>query len=266
MQIVTIDGRPVRYVESGDPGGAPLVLVHAFPVGVGMFDPQRGAFPGRRIIAPALPGFDGSAPLAAPSVDAYARHVIGLLDALRIDRAVLGGVSLGGYVLFGVLRQAAARVAGIMLADTRSAADTGEARAGRIRMLGVLRDKGVPAVAADMLPKLLGETSRRRQPGLAQSVTRMIEGQTAEGIAAAIEVLMSRPDSTPLLRRLAVPALVVVGAEDGLTTPGEMERMASQVPGAQFVSVPGAGHLSNLENPPAFNQAVAQWLGLLHWT
>ncbi len=260
MQIATIGGRQVRYLDSGDPRGAALVLVHAFPLGVRMFEPQHGAFAGWRLVTPALPGFDGSDPLDTPSTDAYARSVIGLLDALGIDRAVFGGVSLGGYVLFGVLRQAASRVAGVLLADTRSAADTEDARAGRTRMLGLLREQGVSAVAAEMLPKLLGSTSRQTRPGLVDVVRGMIEAQTPAGIAGAIEALRSRPDSTPVLPGIAVPALVVAGGEDGITPPAEMERMAAQMPKAHFVTLAGAGHLSNLESPQAFNDTMTRWL------
>lgn len=237
-----------------------LVLVHAFPVGVRLFEPQLRAFPGWRLIAPALPGFDGSDLLDRPSVDEYARRVIALLDELRIDRAVFGGVSLGGYVIFGLLRQAAERVAGVILADTRSSADTDEARAGRRKMMQTVRESGPAAVAREMIPKLLGKTSQQTRPELVADVRRMIEAQTTDGIAAAIDVLMSRPDSTPLLATIRVPSLVVVGKEDALTPPAEMEAMAAAIPGAVFVPIDGAGHLSNLENPETFNASVRAFL------
>lgn len=264
MKVTTVGGRQLRYLESGDTAsGDVFVLIHAFPLGVRMFEPQRDAFARCRTIAPALPGFDGSDLLDQTSADAYAHHLIGFLDALHIERAVFGGVSLGGYVVFGVLRHAPSRVAGVMFADTRSAADTEEARANRIRQLAVLRDRGLPAIADEMLPKLLGDSSHRERPELVQAVRRMIEAQSSEGIGAAIEVLISRPDSTSLLRDLAVPALVIVGAEDALTPPAEMERMAAQIAGADFVTVKEAGHLSNLENPAVFNRTVAAWLARL---
>lgn len=264
MKVTTVGGRQLHYLESGDTAsGDVLVLIHAFPLGVRMFEPQHDGFAGWRTIAPALPGFDGSELLTQASVDAYARQLVALLDALHVERAVFAGVSLGGYVVFGVLRHAAARVAGIVLADTRSSADTETARAGRVKLLGVLRDGGVAAVAAEMLPTLLGETSHRGRPEVVRTVTAMIEAQSREGIAAAIEVLMSRPDSTPLLGALTVPALVLAGAEDALTPPAEMERMAAQIAGADFVTVKDAGHLSNLENPAVFNRTVAAWLARL---
>jgi pimeloyl-ACP methyl ester carboxylesterase len=237
-----------------------LLLVHAFPVGVRLFEPQWDAFPGWRIVAPALPGFDGSELLERASVDEHAGQVLALLDHLRVDRVVAGGVSLGGYVIFGLLRRAAERVAALVLADTRSSADTPEARAGRDRLLQDVRQSGPAAVAAEMLPKLLGQTSHRSRPALVSGVRRMIAGQSTAGLAAAIQVLMSRPDSTPLLAGIRVPALVVAGNEDVLTPPSEMTQLAAAIPDAMYVQIDDAGHLSNLENPGAFNHAVAGWL------
>jgi pimeloyl-ACP methyl ester carboxylesterase len=225
-----------------------------------MFAPQEDAFPGWRMVIPALPGFDGSDLNSEASIDAYASDVLRLLDHLDVDEAVFAGVSLGGYLIFGVLRQQPARVRGMVLADTRSAADAPDARSGRERLLKTARTSGPAAVADEMLPKLLGESTRARRPHLGEAVRRMIEEQTADGIAAAVQVLMSRPDSTPLLSTIAVPTLVVVGREDALTPPAEMERMAAGIAGAAFVQIDEAGHLANLENPAPFNREVAGWL------
>ena len=257
-----IAGRSLAFLDAGDPAaGRVLVLVHAFPVGVRLFEPQLKAGPGWRMIAPALPGFDGSDLLDEASIDAYARHVLALLDELGIGRAVFGGVSMGGHFTLAVLRQAPERVAGLVLANTRSTADTTEALEGRRRMLQAVEVTGPVAAADAMIPRLLGRTTQERRPDIVARVRRMILGQTAEGITAAIRVLMSRPDSTPLLSGIRVPALVVAGDEDALTPPAEMERMAAAIPQATFVRIPEAGHLSNLENPDAFNVAVNAFLG-----
>lgn len=258
-----VRGHMLRFVASGEPAARVLVLLHAFPVGTEMFALQHDAFRGWRILAPALPGFDGSDPLRQAHVDEYARHVLALLDELEVPRAVLAGVSMGGYLIFSVLRQAPDRVAGIVLADTRSGADTETAREGRGRMLQMVRDGGPAAVADAMLPKLLGETTRRLQPDLAGRVRAMIERQPPSAISAAIELLRDRPDSTPLLKDVRVPALVVVGTEDALTPPAEAEQMAAALPDSRIARIDDAGHLSNLENPAAFNAAVQAFLDTL---
>ncbi|MBI4264953.1 MAG: alpha/beta fold hydrolase [Acidobacteria bacterium] len=261
MQAMIVDGRSVAFLEGGDATASRVVvLVHAFPAGVRQLAPQLAAWPGWRLIAPALPGFDGSARLETPTVDAYARHVLALLDGLRVERAVFGGVSMGGYLTFAVLRQAAGRVAGLVLADTRSAADTPEALAGRRALLQTVERSGPDGVAAEMVPKLLGETTLGRRPDVVAHVSELIRHQPAGGIADAIHVLMSRPDSTPLLGGIRVPALVVVGDEDRLTPPPEMEHLARALPRSRFVRLPAAGHLANVENPDAFNAAVGEFL------
>jgi pimeloyl-ACP methyl ester carboxylesterase len=251
----------IRFVASGDASARnALVLLHAFPVGTELFAPQQDAFRGWRIVSPALPGFDGSELLPRADVDDYARHIVALVDELHIDRAVFAGVSMGGYLAFGILRHAADRVAGIVLADTRSGADMEVAREGRRRMLQVVREGGPAAVADEMIPKLLGDTTRRTQPELVARVRSMIERQRAEAIAAAVEVLRDRPDSTPLLTDIRVPALIVVGTEDTLTPPAEVEQMADAIPASRFVRIEGVGHLSNIENPVSFNAELQAFL------
>jgi pimeloyl-ACP methyl ester carboxylesterase len=146
----TIDGRTVRFLELGDASASRvLVLIHAFPMGTAMWEPQRGAFPGWRVIAPALPGFDGSDSLGVTSgllrgtntpgplrgtrptyaVDAYADHVVAILDELGIDRPVIGGLSLGGYVIFGLLRRAPERASALILARATARSTSSRRRA-----------------------------------------------------------------------------------------------------------------------------------------
>jgi len=261
FQIARVDGRAVRYLDAGEPAATNvLLLAHAFPVGAQLFAPQLGAFAGWRVVAPSMPGFDGAALLPQPSADAYARVLVGLMDALRIPRAVVGGVSMGGHVTFGMLRHAPERVVAVVLADTRSEADAEPALEGRRRLLDVAMTKGPSAVADEMVPKLLGTTTQQTRPEVVDRVRRLIEGQSPEAIAAAITVLMTRPDSTPMLGGIRVPALAIVGAEDTLTPPADMRRMAAAIPGATVVEIPAAGHLANFEDPGAFNNALQAFL------
>jgi 3-oxoadipate enol-lactonase len=261
-KAASIDGAHVPYLEAGDPRSSRvIVLVHAFPVGMWMWEPV--AVPeGWRALAPALPGFDGvdAPPAGATSVDDYARAVLAFMDHLEIDSAVIGGLSMGGYVSFALWRLARPRWRGLVLADTRSGADSEETRAGRQKLLGLVKARGSHGVAEEMLPKLLGETTRARQPQLVDRVRRLIEGQTADGIAAAIVRLRDRPDSTPLLGEIRVPTLVVVGEEDGVTPPSQSEQMHARLGDAQLARIPEAGHLSCMENPAAFNAAVSRFL------
>lgn len=257
-----IDGLRVPYLDGGDPRSPHvIVLVHAFPVGMRMWEPVTVP-DGWRAVAPALPGFDGMEPPPAgsTSIDDYAHAVLAFMDDLRIDNAVVGGVSMGGYVAFALWRLARLRWRGLVLADTRAGADSEQARAGRQKLLEVVAARGSGGVAEEMAPKLLGDTTKQQQPELVSHVRRLIERQTSEGVAAAIVRLRDRPDSTSLLKEIAVPTLVVVGDEDTVTPPSESEQMQARLEDARLVRIPGAGHLSCMENPAAFSAALATFL------
>jgi 3-oxoadipate enol-lactonase len=256
----------LRYLDAPPRGSersrGVLVLLHAFPLNARMWEGQLAfADSGWRVIAPQLRGFDaGAGEPPASSVDDYAGDVIDLLDALHVKQAVVGGLSMGGYVAFALLRLAARYVQGLVLADTRSQADTPEGIAGRTRLLQLLDDKGPSAVAEEMIPKLLGNTTRLTKPAVVETVRSLALASPAEAIAGAIRALMSRPDSTPLLAAIHVPTLFVVGAEDMLTPPAASEEMHRAIAGSEIVHIPEAGHLSNLEQPERFNAALAAFL------
>jgi pimeloyl-ACP methyl ester carboxylesterase len=256
----------LRYLEAqaqgtGRPKGT-LLLLHAFPLNARMWEPQMAlAANGWRVVAPQLRGMDGgSSDSPATSMDDHAGDVIDLLDALQIEEAVVGGLSMGGYVAFALFRLAPRYVRALVLADTRSQADTPEGVEGRKRMMALVRDQGAAAVADEMIPKLLGEHTRRHRPELAEHVRALILASSAEAIANAIAALMTRPDATPLLSSIHCPTLIVVGDGDGLTPPPLSEQMHKAIGGSEYVVLPNAGHLSSLEQPEAFNAALTRFL------
>jgi pimeloyl-ACP methyl ester carboxylesterase len=221
---------------------------------------------GWHVVAPHYRGMDepawGAGGRAWPvlSVDDYAADVVDLLDALKIEEAVFVGLSIGGYVAFSLLRLAPRYVRGLVLADTRSTADTPEGVEGRKRLLTVLREAGPAAVADEMVPKLLGETSRRERPALADQARSLALSNSPAGIAGAITVLMTRPDSTPTLASIHCPTLIIVGDEDTLTPPATSRDLLRGIAGSELTVVPKAGHLSSMETPDAFNAALARFL------
>ena len=254
-RTASVGGSPVRYLEAGS--GSPVVLLHAFPLSADMWRPQLAQPPeGARLLAPDLRGFGPEARTPARTMEEMAADVLDWLDALRIDRAAIGGLSMGGYLTFALFRLAPERFTGVILANTRAAADTAEGRANRDRMSALVREQGVSAVADQMLPKLLGETSRAAQPALSAEVRRMIESNTARGVDGAILAMRDRPDSSSLLPAMLRPALVIAGEEDALIPAADAVRMHEALPRSQLVMIPRAGHLSNLEAPTPFSQAL----------
>ena len=196
-------------------------------------------------------------------MDDMAFSVLTMLDAQGIERAVIGGMSMGGYVTLAIHRLAPERFAGMILADTRATADNEQQRAGRQKMIETVRERGPGAVADEMLPKLLGATTQRERPELVAEVRRMIEGNSADTIADAVEAMMNRPDSRPLLRQVTVPTLILCGEEDVLTPPSDSEALHAGIAGSRLVRIPRAGHLSCVEAPEDFSRALNTFLGEL---
>ena len=228
-----------------------------------MWRPQIERAPeGWQFIAPDLRGFGSrrTSVDVTPSMDAFASDLAAFLDALEIDRAVVGGLSMGGYITFALLRKSPERLSAVLLSNTRAGADTAEGVEGRKRMSELVRANGPGAVADEMLPKLLGATSARERPRLAAGVRAMIEGNSAEGIDAAVHAMMRRPDSTPMLGAITIPALVIAAEEDVLIPPSDAEALNRAIPRSRLVVLPGAGHLPNLEVPEQFSLALADFL------
>ena len=255
-------GGMVSYRELGDGPGEPLVLLHAFPLNGRMFEPQMEAFSeGRRVVAPDYPGF-GRSPRtpAQPDIRYYAEGVLGLLDRLGLERVVLGGVSMGGYVALGCMRLFPERVSGLILADTRPDADSEETRENRKNMARRVADEGVEILIELQMRRLLARDTLENNEEVVEEVRDMILESSPGGVVAALGALRERPDSTPLLEEIEVPTLVIGGEEDGISSPEVMGAMAQKIPGSRHVTLPRAGHLSNLETPGGFNAALKEFL------
>lgn len=232
-----------------------LLLVHAFPLDARMWDPQLAAFDtvGVPVIAPHLPGFGGTgSDGGAMTMASAAQRCLDELDRAGVDRAVVCGLSMGGYVTLELWRHAPERFAGLILANTKSGGDSEEAAAGRRRLAERLREEGNAFLAENPPPLLSGGAPTE----LRALVRTLIADQPADSIAAAALGMAERPDSTHDLPGIDVPALVVTSSADALISPEVTSPMAEQIPGAELVIIQGAGHLSNLEAPGEFNDLL----------
>lgn len=266
VPLLDVDGARVHYAEAGAAapgGGDPLVLLHAFPLYSAMWAPQLACLSsGRRVIAPDLKGFGASdAPdeLSHHTMIGYAEELAALLDALGVGRVVLGGLSMGGYVAFAFLRRHADRVTGLILADTRAAADTTEVFDRRTDQQDQVATEGTTALVEVLLGGLLCDNTKAYRLELVEQVRRLMANPAA-GYIAALEAMKHRPDATAELAAIGVPVLVLVGEHDALSPPAVARAMAGAIPDAQLAVLPNAGHLSNLEAPDEFNAAVAEFL------
>jgi 3-oxoadipate enol-lactonase len=237
----------------------PVVLLHAFPLGPAMWQSQLTALAGRKVLAPSFPGFGGRPP-GGTSLDDFAEAVVADMDAEGIGRAVVVGLSMGGYVAFRLHARRPERVAALVLADTKATADDEAARAKRTDQADRARREGVGWLADALVPVLLGGTTLAERMNVREFVRGMIAGADPEGVARALVAMRDRPDSTPHLADIAVPVLAIAGDEDQVTPVPGARQIADGVADGRLVVIPEAGHLSNLEDAPAFNQALLSFL------
>ena len=246
--------------------GRPVVLLHAFPLSSAMWLAQREDLATVcRVITPDQRGFGGS-PLGAeePSLDRVADDVAALLDAREIDRAVVGGLSMGGYAAMAFARRHPDRLAGLILANTKASADTPDAAATRERIARVVCAEPDSTVLVDVvLPGLLGATTKEHRPLVYGRVKALVHAAPPAAVAWAQRAMAARPDSFATLRAVGVPSLVVVGEEDELSSPSDAPAMAEALPDSRLVRIPAAGHLSAMEAPGEFNAAVREFLEVL---
>jgi pimeloyl-ACP methyl ester carboxylesterase len=193
-------------------------------------------------------------------MDRYADDIAELLDACSVRRAVIAGCSMGGYIAFAFWRRHRERVLALALCDTRPGADDEAALARRREMIRTARESGSTAVADMVIDSVLGPTTRERSPEVVREVRAMLTSAPVEGVVGAIEAMMQRPDSTPTLATIDVPAVVITGEEDVIAPPKEARAMSDAIRYGSFEMIPGAGHLSNIERPAAFNTLFGEFL------
>lgn len=258
----TSRGLRLAWREAG--AGLPVLLLHAFPLSGEMWDPQLAALSGAfRVLVPDLSGFgasQGVPPDTACRMSDLAADAVALLDHLDVSRAVVGGLSMGGYAALALAEGAPERLRGLVLADTRAGADTEEGRRTRLGTAQRVLQEGTGFLAESLIPKLLGRTTREKRPDVVAQVERMIREAPPAGVAAAQRGMAERPDRLRVLPRLDVPVLILVGEEDELTPPAEAQAMEREVRGGELITLPEAGHLASLERPETFNEALAGFL------
>jgi pimeloyl-ACP methyl ester carboxylesterase len=239
-----------------------FVLLHAFPLSSVIYEAQHGAFAGLAdVLTPDFRGF-GTAPIGddPPSLDTLADDVVRLLDERGVDRAVVGGTSMGGYVTMSLLRRHPHRVEAALLANTKASADTPEARDNRLRIADTVADLGVTEALSGMLPKLIGASTRDGRPDLLERVDRLAGSAAPEAVAWAQRAMDARPESYDALAGFPRQVLVIAGSEDELMPLAEAEAMAAAAPSSRLEVLPAAGHLACLETPELWNRVVTDWL------
>jgi len=263
VPLLDVHGQPVNVIDRGE--GDAVVFLHAFPLQAAMWDYQLDALDGsHRCIAIDMPGFGESPAPAAPdeaSMQAWAGLVAGVLDQLGVDAATVVGASMGGYLAMALLRHHPERVRQLVLADSRARSDDPGVAQRRSAQQDRLREgTEVEVLAKETVEGLLSSGSMSRSD-LVEYVHALAAGADVDGWIAALEAMKDRPDSMLLLRRADVRALVIVGELDRVTPIAEAMSLRSLLKG-ELVVVPNVGHLPNVEDPLAFNEALVAFLGV----
>ena len=257
--IARVDGVHIAYDDIGR--GTPVVFLHAFPLDRTMWAAQTSALSAQyRCLTLDARGFGESQAQGPFSMNRYADDVAAVLDAAHADRVVVAGLSMGGYVALALWRHHRRRVRALVLADTKATNDTVDTRDRRRELIELARTAGPEAVAERQVVGLLGKTTRERRPDAVALVHSIMRKASVDGIVGALEAMLSRPDSTPMLSTITVPTLVVAGDEDVLTPPKEARALNDAIANSRLEILPSAGHLSNVERPAAFNAVLSEFL------
>jgi pimeloyl-ACP methyl ester carboxylesterase len=266
MPSIPILDLALHYQESGRQSGSatPILLIHGHPFDCTSWTPQLiASFPGYRLIAPDLRNFGRTtSPNPPADFSTYARDLLAFADALGLDRFYVAGLSMGGQIALEIAALAPERLLGLILCDTFAQLDTPEKKAARLALADRLDREGMSAYAVEVLPKMICAHTISTQPEVAASLVRMMQRAPAAGASAALRTRAERRDYLPLLPTLNLPTLIIVGEHDAFTPVADAELMHHNLRNSTLVVIKDAGHLTNLEQPAAFNHALATLLGV----
>jgi len=260
MSFIQVDDIQLAYTDAGL--GLPVVLLHGYPFNRTLWNEQVAALSNSyRVITPDLRGHgESDASPGAATMNRMAQDVAALLDHLEISRAVIGGLSMGGYVALAFYKQFPSRVRALILADTRAQADTEEGKQTRHQQAEKALAEGMAGIADAMLPKLLTPDTVSKRPEVVKRVRDMMLKTKPEGAAGALLGMAERDDQTPLLSQISCPALILVGQEDAITPVKDSEKMHREIAGSRLVVMGNAAHVSNLERTEQFNEELTRFL------
>ena len=252
----------IALYENGPREGRPVIFIHGFPFNHTMWAPQLQEFSKTyRVISYDLRGHGKSdVGDGQYTVELFVDDLLMIMDHLKIERAVLCGLSLGGYIALRAVERQMDRFNGLVLCDTKSEVDSNEAKIKRAAAIVAVKKDGVGKFSGEFVKMVLSENTFKAKPELVEFVLGLIRGNTPLGICGALLALAARTDTTAALVKIVLPVQILVGEHDKLTPPSVSESMLKALPNAAMHVVPEAGHLSNLENPAVFNKKLLAFL------
>jgi 3-oxoadipate enol-lactonase len=260
-----VNGGEIFYVDVGVSKATPIVLIHGFPFSHEMWDPQIEALQKRfRVIAYDLRGHGKSGVGDGQyTLEFFVDDLLALLDHLKIEKAVLCGLSMGGYIALRTVERNPGRVRGLILVDTQAKADSNEAKLKRAAAIKSVKANGVKAYAEGFVKSVFAPQTFANNKAAVEKIRRIIQSNSSLGICGALLALASRTETTEALSGIKVPTLILVGEHDALTPPSASQEMRNKIPNSEIHVIPNAAHMSNLENSKEFNKQLLDFLGRL---
>ena len=262
----TMNGITVHYIEQGTSQSLHLAFLHGFPFSHKMWQPQLKALPeGFHSVTYDIRGH-GSSEVGDGqyTIDLFVDDLIALLDHLSIEKAILCGLSMGGYIALRAIEKFPERIKGLILCDTKSESDTNETKTKRAATIKAIKVFGVQKFANDFVKSIFYEKTFETNPDIVKLITNIICENSPLGICGTVLALASRTDTTNILSSLHVPTCIIVGEQDALTPPTVAKNMNKAIPLSELHIIPSAGHMTNLENTVAFNDTLIAFLKK-HW-
>jgi 3-oxoadipate enol-lactonase len=262
MPSITLGHSTINYTERGS-GAKCVVLVHGFPVDSRMWDRVLTDPPANvRVVAPDLPGFGKSSADRPFTMDSLADDLNQLLSRIGVNKCVIGGFSMGGYVALAYAKKYASTLSGLMLINTRAEADTAEGKEKRNKMIETVRTSGSRAIADAMFPNMLTK-EHQADSSIANPMRQMMESCSPRAIEFALGAMRERVDQTAFLPSIAIPTLIIASEQDAIIPKAAAEAMNQSIPRSRLVMIPDAGHASPVENPQAVDRAIHEFTASL---
>jgi 3-oxoadipate enol-lactonase len=259
--LVKVNGTSISYEDNGQ-GVLPLVFIHGFPFSKTTWQPQMEALSkGHRVISYDIRGFGRSgSSKEIPSIDLYASDLLALMDALEIKKAIVCGLSMGGYILMNAIGRYPERFTGIILSDTQCIADSIEVKEKRYKAIRQIESEGLQKFADDFVKSVFCDETLEKRKDLVEETKKIILSTSPQTITGTLHALAQRRESCSLVKRISIPSLILCGKKDNVTPVTQSELLFNSITNSKMHTIENAGHLANLEQPEDFNEHVRNFV------
>jgi pimeloyl-ACP methyl ester carboxylesterase len=249
--------------EYGDRNNAPVIFIHGFPYNSTMWAQQiKRLKESYYCIAYDVRGLGDTPPGDGQfTMEMFVDDLISVMDGLDLDKPVVTGFSMGGYITLRAVEREPDRFSSLVLCDTKAEADDDAGRIKRAGAINTIDKDGMEKFASDFVPMTFGKNAPRDIPESYNTILEQAINESPIGVKGCLLAMAARTDTSPVLENIQVPTLLLVGEEDTLTPPSVMQEMHEKIRDSELITVPGAGHMTPIEKPAIVAQSMEDFLG-----